>query len=477
MSKGINDSFSLPHILGYSTIAVQEMNMAYHYPIIYWNTANLIVDSGSNEELLGQSTDYGKVATALTNMRQRGTEITLPLINEAEFEFVPDEKNNRIIYSLKALCGIGDDMAQSIVANRPYSSLEDFVDRVKVTPSQMIQLIKAGCFTELDGKDRIATMRKYLKEYVFEPNQKLTTSSIDIMEEMGIIPDNKKLYVRIKRFKDYVTHESFLVKEVINPKKKVPKKGYHDRIFVLDDTSTPFFQENFSEDSIVGIKDDHPTFSEKLFLKEWKKKVDVLRDWLKKSETLQTYNSHKFKDLWNEKASGTIPKWEMDSLSFYYTEHELENLNEEKYGVVNYFDLPEEPEPYDYYTRYINGERKQIPKLKITRLAGTVIDSNNIRHTVALLTKEGVVNIKYNKGQFSYYKRQISTHLNSSDKKTILEKSWFTRGTKLLICGYRQDDIFRAYRYKDTLYMHTTNKITDVDNDGNVEIQTDRIKA
>ena len=44
--KQLGYSFSLPHIVAYSTIAVQEMNLAYHYPLIYWNAANLIVDAG-----------------------------------------------------------------------------------------------------------------------------------------------------------------------------------------------------------------------------------------------------------------------------------------------------------------------------------------------------------------------------------------------------------------------------------------------
>ena len=35
------------HTLAYSIVALQEMNLAYRYPIIYWDTANLIVDSGA----------------------------------------------------------------------------------------------------------------------------------------------------------------------------------------------------------------------------------------------------------------------------------------------------------------------------------------------------------------------------------------------------------------------------------------------
>ena len=41
-------SFSTIHTTGYSLIAVQEMNLAYKYPIIFWNTANLIVEAGVN---------------------------------------------------------------------------------------------------------------------------------------------------------------------------------------------------------------------------------------------------------------------------------------------------------------------------------------------------------------------------------------------------------------------------------------------
>lgn len=40
-------SFCMAHTLAYSIVALQEMNLAYKYPIIFWDTANLIVDSGS----------------------------------------------------------------------------------------------------------------------------------------------------------------------------------------------------------------------------------------------------------------------------------------------------------------------------------------------------------------------------------------------------------------------------------------------
>ena len=90
------------HTLLYSYIGLQELNLCYKYPIIYWNTANLIVDSGSLEESdKKKGTNYGKIATAISKMEATGIKVDRPNINMASFGFTPDAKNNRIIFGLK----------------------------------------------------------------------------------------------------------------------------------------------------------------------------------------------------------------------------------------------------------------------------------------------------------------------------------------------------------------------------------------
>ena len=42
-------SFCRAHTLSYSLVALQEMNLAYRFPTIFWNCACLISDSGGNE--------------------------------------------------------------------------------------------------------------------------------------------------------------------------------------------------------------------------------------------------------------------------------------------------------------------------------------------------------------------------------------------------------------------------------------------
>lgn len=476
IAKMLGYSFSLPHLAAYSTIAVQEMNLAYHYPIIYWNTACLIVNAGADDDSEeNKSTQYGKIAAAIANMQKRGINISLPLINSAKFGFVPDEANNRIIYALKAMNNIGDDLAHAIVENQPYASFEDFCERMVdtkiVQKSKMVTLIKAGCFTELDNPDRTVTMRKFIQRIV-KPLEKLTMVQLPMLVEHGIVPEDLRILVRVKNFKDYVTHESFFVRNVIDEKKKIPKKGYHDRIFVLDEVSMEFFNEHFSQNSVVGIQDEFYLISEKKFLKEWEEKIQPLKEWF--PTALEEYNNKLVEKEYENLASGSIPKWEMDALNYYYTEHELAHLDNEKYGVVDFFQLPEEPEPYEYYVRYIQGEKKYIPKNKIVRLAGTVLDNDNNRHMITLLTTTGVVGVKFSKGQYVYYNRQIKVPIEGSDKSKIAEYSWFKRGNKLIVCGYRSGDTFRAYRYKDTIYQHCAMKIEEVRDDGSVYLISGR---
>lgn len=472
-------SFSLPHVLGYSTIAVQEMNMAYHYPVILWNVANLIVDSGSNEDNEdNKSTKYGKMASAIANIKEK-TDVSLPLINEADFGFKPDIKNNRIIFGLKGLCGIGDEVAKAIIENRPYLSFEDFcvrmVDTKIIGNSTMSVLIKAGCFTELHNKDRLETMKEFIYRNVLTLSDTVNFQNFKKLQEYDLIPKELSEIARIRNFKDYVLHEIFLYKNVINEGKKIPACGYHDRLFKLDNRAMEYFKIHFSEESIETVVNESYVISEKRFIKEWSKLCEPLSVWMNNPNTLDLFNEAKFKECWDKLASGTVSSWEMDSLSFYYSEHELQNINEELYGIENYNDLPEIPEYYDSYVRYFKSEPKTIYKNRISRLAGTVLDSDNNKHTITLLTCYGVVTVKFSKGQYSYYNKRISERLDETkDKKTVIENSWFKRGNKVLVCGFRNEDIFKAHRYQDSIFSHTVNLITKINDDGTLEIKSSR---
>ena len=60
--------------------------------------------------------------------------------------------------------------------------------------------------------------------------------------------------------------------------------------------------------------------------------------------------------------------------------------------------------------------------------------------------KYGVVNVKIYQAQYAKFDKQISEKLEDGTKK-VMEKSWFSRGTKLVVTGMRRDDTFQLKKY------------------------------
>jgi DNA polymerase-3 subunit alpha len=472
-SKSFGYSFSSIHSYGYTIIALQEMNLYNKYPSLYWNTACLIVDAGANEESENnKSTNYGKVATAISNMQSHGVKIALPNINTADFGFKADIENNRIVYGLKGINGLGDDVVRIIILNRPYSSLQQFITKMissnesLVKNKQMIQLIKAGCFDELENHNRTNIMKNYIQQ-IYEPKSELALRNINNIIDSDIIPEHLQIYVRIYNFKKYISNPNFIY-GLIKPKKET-KKGYTDKLIKIDEIAFPFYQDNFSEENIVEYVDDTFIISENKFKKEFDKKMEGFKEWIIKENTLKQYNEYLYNKTWNKYAEGTISKWEMDSLCFYYTQHELKNSNLSEYNIVNFFELPENPKIVDTYTR----KGIQHPKFEITRIIGTILEKNKYKHNVTLLTINGVVNIKMYDGAFNNYDRQVSK-INEDGSKTIVEKSWLSRGNIVLFAGYRVGNVFRPYRYTDTIYPHTVTLVESILPNGQLVLNTER---
>lgn len=474
IKRHLGYSFSTLHTLAYSVIALQELNLYTKYDPLFWNTACLTVNSASNEDddhiendeedetkKKNKSTDYGKVAAAIGMMQHHGIKIGLPDINKAVFGFKPDFETNQIVFGLKGINGIGDDIVQSIVLNRPYASFDDFIERMYTTSiikkSQVIQLIKAGCFDSFG--DRFEIMKKFITT-VHEPKEKLSMQNLNMLIEFGLIPDQYSLIARYFKFKKYIAKN--VVKTIAKPK---------DKWLLLDDISIQFFNMHFTDQSVVDYQDGKLVISESKFKKEYDKKMEVIKEWLSSQEALELLNKELFNLEWSKHAEGNISKWEMDSLSFYYHEHELAKVNSSKYGIINFNDLHEEPKVIGYY----KSRGQERPKYEIVRLAGTVLDKDKNKHTVTLLTVDGVVTVKFYDGAFAHYNKQVSK-IKADGKKEILEGSWFTRGNKLLLCGYRRGSQFKPYKYTDSIYSHTVALIKEVCDNGDLILQTERIE-
>lgn len=459
-------AFSICHTISYSIIALQELTLNYNYNPIYWQTACLSVNSGSlevDEDTKSSTGAYGKVASAISEIQQSGVTVSLPDINKAEYSFTPDVENNKIIFGLRGLIGVGDSVVDTIIQNRPYTSFEDFYSRLYttklVTNSHMVQLIKAGCFDEFD--DRTTTMQKYVN-LTFSPNKKLSTANLKNLINLNLIPNKYALHIRYYKFKEHIYSRSI---------GKLNDRKTKNRLFLLDNVSTEFLIEHFSEDSIVDYRDGQPIILEALFDKEYDKKMEVIKEWLKEDSTLHIYNNKLREQHWIDTTKGidNVSAWEMSSLSYYNSPHELANVDKVKYGIKDFYSLPENPLVVNEYEW---GNRK-MKEFDICRIAGTVLDKDKNKHTVTILTTDGVVTCKFYGNQYSSLDRQLSVK-GSDGKKQVIEKGWFVRGNLVILTGYRRGNQFIPKRYKNSVYNTTIALIDNVLDNGELSLITER---
>jgi DNA polymerase-3 subunit alpha len=157
----------------------------------------------------------------------------------------------------------------------------------------------------------------------------------------------------------------------------------------------------------------------------------------------------------------------MESVSFYSHPHELADS---QYLYDDFFRLPEEPE-VEYTFQGKDGNEVRVYKLR--KIIGTVIDKSKMKNTVTLLTPTGVVNVKIYKNQYAGFDKQLSER-GADGKKHVKEKSWFSRGTLLMVQGIRRGQDFIPKKRKDSFYP-IISKITKINEDGTLEFQTERV--
>ena len=489
-------AFSMNHSLPYSFVGIQTIYLAINFNPIYWDTACLIVNSGSlednsEEEIVDiyepeaqdlsegvtfidlpdkkekirktSSTDYGKVAKAIGDIRGAGIKVSLININRSDFGFSPDVENNQILFGLKGLLNVGDELVMNIIEKRPYISPRDFINKVKPTKQAMISLIKSGAFDEM--LERKMCMAWYIWE-TCDKKKRLTLQNMPGLIRYGLLPEDTDEQVMARRVFEF---NRYL--------KAVCKSAEMPGMYKLDERAINFLMELEEEKHIQYDGANGYYLSEKIWDKNvYQPWMDVFRKWIaaNKDEILNNLNSTIFKEDWDKYAkNGNISAWEMEVLCFYYHDHELSNVNKEKYGFVNFFELPEDPIVEKTFPTKNGGQGKMF---KLFKICGTCIAKNKVKSTVTLLTTDGVVEVKFRKEYFSLFDKQISER-DSEGTKRIVEKSWFNRGSMIIVQGYRSGDNFIPKKYATTGSSHQLYKIEEIKSNGDLILQDQRYQG
>ena len=349
------------------------MNLAYKYPIMFWNCACLISDAGGNDEeepdeeaveetkveepyyeemeefneeedeedtsydeddsesgfpativvtkegkkkKKVKATNYGKIASAIGKISSTGVKVSAPDINESRFTFSPDIANNTIRYGLSGITRIGEDLIKTIIANRPYSGIDDFLKKIKINKPQMVNLIKAGAFDRFG--DRFTIMKDYIMS-VSDCKKRITLQNMKMLIDFGLIPDEYDLERRVFNFNKYL--------------KKMKIGDYYG----FDNLAFNFYSNRFDVDLCVACDDTESGFKIKQI--DWdniyQKHMNIIRPYVKShnAELLEAVNNRLISEMWNKYCTGSISKWEMDAISCYIHSHELIDIDYDECGL------------------------------------------------------------------------------------------------------------------------------------------------
>lgn len=463
-------SFSQLHSYSYSIIALQELNLNYFYPCVYWNCACLSVEANSETKENGKtnSTDYGEVSKAIYKMRQNNILISPPSINEANIDFEPDEKNNVIYFGLGAIASINAQISQQIINNRPYKSFKDFYRKNSfqgslITHTKFIQLIKAGCFDEFCN-DRIKVMKQYFVLSTPKPTQLTMANIQNIKITLGGRINNKQIF-KAYNFYKYITDKQFFYGNHPNFKSK--------KLYWLDNKAMNYFVSNCQSLLVQGVdyweENDKTIIVDKSIEKLLKPSFDKIKEFINTTEFIDQYYKASLRKKYNETLPNQDPNhWSMEAVSYYSAQHELINIKYNNYNISRFSEVPTEP---NFIERAFRG--RTWKQFELYAICGTIIARNDIHHYFTILTPDNeIVNCKMNNESFAYYKQQLSEKING--EKIIIETPWLKRGNMVIVCGYRNGDEWVCKKYKNSVYQHQLQLIEKINNDGTAIIQTER---
>lgn len=445
IKKSLGYSFSALHTTGYSILAIQEMNLAHKYPIIYWNCACLSVDSSAIDEtdfdnLLDEGiidlseideddkreqnkTDISKIILAVNRFKQICS-IIPPDINRSKLGFMPNVERNEIMYGLKGITMITSPVIQEIVEHRPYSSLRDFVSKVNkriVNRAKVVNLIKAGCFNACEGR----SVEEILHDYVLmtaDQKGRLTMQNANMLIDFNLLPEELQQEAHI--FK--------VTKEL---------RKYRD------DTETYYMMgDSVDRDCVLAhmeieaIQLPNGRVVEAINSAAWDSRVYnaikiKITAYIKahEAELLAALNNKLFMDDWNKYGAGDYKQWELDALNYYKSPSPLWDI------------LPQIPVETDLISNIKEGEvdgffnikGKRIPKMHLYTVVGTVLNKNTTKGLVTVQAPDGILILKLWKDMFAHYANETES------------PSFFEKGTHLLITGISRGNIFLPKVYKN----------------------------
>lgn len=157
--------FNKSHSFSYAVLALQTAYLKAHYPLYFFKALFNI-----NKDKAGMINKY------ILDSKEFNITVCPPNINKSELNFSIDD--DKILFGLSAINGIGETFANAIIKEREtngkFTSLSNFINRVNPKKSQIIMLIKSGAFpTKNKHKSLIIYLKGLYKPTAYTEPSKL----------------------------------------------------------------------------------------------------------------------------------------------------------------------------------------------------------------------------------------------------------------------------------------------------------------
>lgn len=173
-------SFNRGHSVSYGLLSYLTAYLKYHYPVEFM-TACLNI----------KSDNISKIGILINECYNLNIEILPPDINKSRKDFTAFPKENKILFGLLAIKGLGLSSITSTLENRPYKHLHDFLDRSGATSKVVINFIKAGCFGAYKRSLLLDYFEYTYPKKTYKPVKSVPTEKV-LKEQWGIIKGDRK---------------------------------------------------------------------------------------------------------------------------------------------------------------------------------------------------------------------------------------------------------------------------------------------
>ncbi len=188
-------TFCRAHAAGYGYLAYQGAYLKAHFPVEF-----IVALLNNHQGMYGQHVH-------IEEARRMQVDILSPCVNRSEIEYRVE--NGSIRVALQQVKGLSIKIMEQIVSKRPFTSLTDFLNLIRISKKEAHSLIKSGAF-DFTNFSRPELMWEFETTFVTLNNRPKDNSTLSLDFNITPMPTLKEYSYEKKYWDEYDALEIFI---------------------------------------------------------------------------------------------------------------------------------------------------------------------------------------------------------------------------------------------------------------------------